>query len=116
MNNAIKNKIDKLKAIYLTPEDQRELDDIERNIRRKLAETKLSERDDIKLLVSDSLRRIKEIDIILSSDETMKDDERKVLFKEKKTIKYYVIDRLGCKKIKKELEIMYDAIDDKLDE
>jgi len=116
MYNKLEEKINRLKSIYTLDEDQRILDATEKSLRKMIVQAKLAERDDIKMLVNDTVKRISEIESILCNDEKLTEIERASLFKEKKTIKYYIIDRLGCQKLLKDIEMAEKAIDMRLED
>jgi hypothetical protein len=83
MADTIFQKLDRLKKIYLTPEDQRELDTKEEALRALIKKKKFSTSEIGQELIKDAKNRITEISHLLQSDRTLTDEERKMLFGER---------------------------------
>jgi len=115
MNQELQTKILKLKKKYTTPEDRLVISNTEKGIRRKAVEAKLSDNDAVKMIVEDAEKDMQNINLILASDENLLEMERKLLFRKKKVIKYYILDRLSGNRAKQYMATVEKGIDDRLE-
>ncbi len=112
-------KLKKLREIYILPEDQKTIDEVEKKIRSRIAAANLAERPEVKLITEDAQRKIKEINILLAYDEELNSptEEARVkrwgLFKERSIHQFY-LDRFGIKNIEAELESIDQTLDSRI--
>ena len=108
----IQNKIDKLRTVYLLAEDQPLIDQLERDLRKRIAEGKLAENDTVKLILDDAERKIEEINYLLAYDESLGDQDRKALFRERRAHRFY-LQRFG-RDVQEYLRRVETTLDEKL--
>lgn len=110
----ILSKVEKLKKIYRTPIDQRELDTVEEKIRQTVVKQKLARRSEVRDIIGDSIRRIKELSYLLAWDEKSTEEERVGYFAERRVHMFW-LNRLDGTAAKKVLQYIESNVDNKLD-
>ena len=86
----LQEKLKKLREKYLDHEDQQTLDDIEKQLRKKILASKLRENDMVKVIIEDGLKRIDEIGYLLAQDEDLTSEQRSKLFQERKAHRFWL--------------------------
>ena len=110
----IKEKIKKLKEYWLDDEmSLRWADGVEKRLRSLILKEKLVESKAILEIVEETHRKISAIDVLLRTDESLSDIERKLLFREKKVYTFF-LDRLDGKNLDQQFERVGQLLDTEL--
>ncbi len=119
MNKNFSIRLNKLRDIYKSSEDQKLIDEIEQKIRNNITKSKVIDRPEIQAVVEDAKKRVTEINILLAYDEELNapTEEARVkrwgLFRERSIHQFY-LDRFGVKNIEAELESLDKYIDSRI--
>lgn len=110
----IKEKIKKLKEYWLDDEGSLKwIDGVEKRLRAMVIKEKLVENKAIIDIVDDAKKKISAIDVLLRTDESLSDIERKLLFREKKVFNFF-LDRLDGKDLDRQFERVGQLLDTEL--
>src|SRR5688500_11907994 len=94
--NQLDTKLQKLRAIYVQPDDQQLLDEIEKNLRRKIVESDLAAHPVVQVIIADAKKKAAEISFMLANDRTLSDVQRQTLFNKREVAEFY-LERFGVK-------------------
>jgi hypothetical protein len=112
--NDLETKLQKLRAIYVDPDDHAFLDEIEKGLRRRIVESDLVSNDVVRAIIEDGRKKIEEITFILANDRNISEQERKLLF-DKREVHQFYLDRFGSgEKAKEAIEKTAAFVDNAL--
>lgn len=104
MDPRIKQKLKELKEYYYDDDfSLKWIEEVEKNIRRLLAMEKLATNKSIKAIVKDAQARIKTINTLLTMDEDLSTEDRKMLYRERNVHQFY-LDRFEGQTIEERFE------------
>ena len=86
----IAEKLSKLRKEYLNPQEQKDISKTEEALRRNIKRTKLAERVEVQEIIEESVKSIKDINFLLSNDESLEERERRDLFAERRVHKFWL--------------------------
>lgn len=108
-------KVGKLREVYLSNEDQKNLTDVERSIRRAIVESELAERSEVQSIVTDAENKVRDISNLLSWDEKLTLEERLALFRAREVHMFW-LERLDGTRAAALLRSIEKGVDSKLEE
>ncbi len=110
----VAQKIKNLRTVYLSADDQARITDTEEALRRNIKQMKLAERPEVKQVIDQAAKAIKDIDFLLANDDTLTTEQRMGLFAEKKVHKFW-LQRLDGERAKQAIEIIDEGVDSLLE-
>lgn len=117
--NQLLANLQKIRATYLSQEDQKTITQIERRLREKIAAKKIAELPLIQEIVADAEQRVAHIHQLLADDAALQSPERSMermaLYHEKKVHEFW-ISRLRGEEIDAEIRAIEDFIARRLPE
>lgn len=110
-------KLEKLKGFYNDDGNNQKIIEVEKKLRKLIIDKELLENPVIEKIVEMAKEDMENIDRILCSDETLikqeNEMERIFLFKQKKWIKKYIVDRFSSENIESAITTIQKSIDAK---
>lgn len=91
----LQKKLQDLRAMYQSPIDQRAITQMENELRRRIAETKLAEIEPMPMIINDAYMQVRQINFLLAFDENMTTEFRAALIKERAAHQFW-LERLGA--------------------
>ena len=109
----IEEKVGKLRDVYLGEDNEKMISDMEKALRTKIAAAKLQERAEVKAIIGDGIKRMKDINFLLAYDRTLTDVQREGLFKER-IVHQFWLDRFGAKNVEQFIKSLDEYVDEKM--
>lgn len=115
MTQDLKENLARAREMFLDPEDQKHLDDIEKKIRRDIAQSSLRSDPLIKRIIDEAQDKVSAINALLTYDEDLTDLQRRSLFKERSVYQFW-IDRFVGPDVNKSMEQLSKFLDRTINE
>lgn len=109
-HSIIEEKLKKLRGTYLDPDFQKRVTDTEQALRRNIARSKLAQREEVKGIVEEGVKAIKDISWLLANDEELTQTQRDALFAEKRVHQFY-LERLDGTRAQQALAVIAETVD-----
>lgn len=115
MTQDLKENLTRAREMFLEPDDQKMLDEMEKSIRRDIAQSGLRSDPLIGRIIEEAQNKVSAINTLLTYDEELTDLQRKSLFKERSVYQFW-IDRFVGPDVSKKMESISKFLDRKVND